>query len=100
MVMKTGKRNEAVEELTVEIKQGVIPRTDEYKYLGNMVNEQGDIETQLEAMEKKIGGIVRERQIFWGDMKLLGTWRLASNSCCTKKQLRKLFSTTWKHGRI
>ena len=31
-----------------------------------MVNEQGDIETQLEAMESKIGGIVREANIMGG----------------------------------
>ena len=76
MVMKTGKRNEQVEELDVEIKQGKIPQTDEYKYLGNWANEEGNMDKQLEVMEKRVGGVAREANLIGsyenvGDMEVV-----------------------------
>ena len=49
-----------VEEIDVEVRQGKIERAKVYKYVGNMVNEKGNMDDQLAYMEEKIGGIIRE----------------------------------------
>ena len=49
-----------VENIDVEVKQGKIERTKVYKYVGNMINEKGNLDDQLVYMEGKIGGIIRE----------------------------------------
>ena len=46
-------RTEEVEMLEAQVKQGKIGQADEYKYLGNWINEQGNLDTQLTHMEKK-----------------------------------------------
>jgi hypothetical protein len=66
MVMKTGKRNEEVQDIKVKVKQGEIERAEIYKYLGNWLNEQGNMDTQLQVMESRIGEIVRETNIIAG----------------------------------
>jgi hypothetical protein len=48
------------EEIDVEVAQGKLERTKEYKALGNMVNDKGNLDSQLEFMEKKTVGIIRE----------------------------------------
>ena len=55
---KNRKRN--VEDIEVDVKQGRIGKVRVYKYLGNMVNEDGNMDDQLKLMESKIGGIVSE----------------------------------------
>jgi hypothetical protein len=76
MVMKTGKRNEIVDELEVEVKQGKIPQAEEYKYLGNWANEDGNMDKQLQVMESRIGGVVRDANLIGsyenvGDMEVV-----------------------------
>ena len=58
MCQRNRKRN--VEDIEVEVKQGKIEKVRVYKYLGNMVNEEGNMDDQLKLMESKIGGIVSE----------------------------------------
>ena len=52
-------RTEEVEDIEVHIKQGKIKKTEEYEYLGNWVNEKGNIERQLEKMEGKAQDAIR-----------------------------------------
>ena len=52
-------RTEEVEDMEVYIKQGKIGRTEEYEYLGNWVNEKGNIDRQLVKMEKKAQDVIR-----------------------------------------
>ena len=66
MVMKTGKRSEEIEDIKVEVKQGEIKRAKVYKYLGNWANEEANMDTQLEMMEKRIGEIVRSTDLIAG----------------------------------
>ena len=58
MCQKNRKRK--VEDIEVDVKQGRIGKVRVYKYLGNMVNEDGNMDDQLKLMESKIGGIVCE----------------------------------------
>ena len=58
MCQKNRKRK--VEDIEVDVKQGRIGKVRVYKYLGNMVNEDGNMDDQLKLMESKIGGIVSE----------------------------------------
>ena len=44
-------RKKEVEEIEVEIKQGKIGQTSIYKFLGNYVNEKGNMDDQLQHME-------------------------------------------------
>ena len=52
-------RTEEVEDIEVHIKQGKIKRTEEYEYLGNWINEKGNIDRQLEKMESKAQDAIR-----------------------------------------
>ncbi len=47
-------------DLKVEVKGGEIGRTETYNFLGNWVNEQGNLDTQLTAMKKKVHTYVSE----------------------------------------
>jgi hypothetical protein len=49
-----------VEDIDIQVRQGKIGKTDVYKYVGNMVNNKGNMDDQLAYMEGKIGGIIRE----------------------------------------
>ena len=57
------KKNEEIEDIEIDVKQGTIKRAFIYKYLGNWINEQGNMDTQLEVMEKRIGVIARETNL-------------------------------------
>jgi len=43
-----------VEEIDVEVCQGTIQRTEEYKDLGNMINEKFNMDEQIKLMESKL----------------------------------------------
>ena len=58
MCQKNRKRN--VEEIDVEVAQGKIPKVRVYRFLGNMVNEEGNMDDQLKFMETKLVIVVRE----------------------------------------
>ena len=64
MMMKTGRGR--CEEIEVETKQGMIQKAERYKYLGNWVNEGGNMDTQLEEVQKKVPFIIREANIVGG----------------------------------
>ncbi len=64
MVMLTGKRNEEIEEIDVEVKQGKIERTYQYKYNGNFINEKGNMDTQLDHMNRNIEWVVSQANVF------------------------------------
>ena len=53
-------RKKKTEEIEVEVTQGKLEKTSQYKVLGNMVNDKGNIDDQLVYMESKVGGIIRE----------------------------------------
>ena len=52
-------RTEEIEDIDVHIKQGKIKRTNEYEYLGNWINEKGNIDRQLEKMETRAQDAIR-----------------------------------------
>ena len=54
-----GRKKDA-EEISVEIKQGKIERTKKYKYVGNIVNDKGNMDEQLELMKDKASNTIRE----------------------------------------
>lgn len=49
-----------IEEIEVEVSQGKLTRTKQYKSLGNMLNEKFNMDDQLKQMETKTEGVVRE----------------------------------------
>ena len=49
------KRN--VMEINGKVKKGTIKRTDKYKYLGDIINEQGDHSDTIKKKEKKVGAL-------------------------------------------
>ena len=53
MRIGTGKGTEE-KEIDINIKKGKITSTNEYKYLGNWMNEEGTIERQIKEIERKI----------------------------------------------
>ena len=58
MCVKNRKKN--VPAIEGEIKQGKVKQTEVYKYLGNYVNEKGNMDDQLKHMEKKAVSVARE----------------------------------------
>ena len=62
MCIKNNK-SEAIEDIGVEVKQGMIAQIQEYKYLGNWTNEKGNLDTQLQHMKTKAKDIVRQGNI-------------------------------------
>ena len=54
------KNRKKIDNIKVEVKQGSIERTEKYKYLGNMLNEKGNMENQLILMERKMNAVIRE----------------------------------------
>jgi hypothetical protein len=59
-VMMNCSTKEKIEEIEVEIKQGKIGRTNIYKFLGNFVNEKGNMDAQIDFMKKKSKSLIRE----------------------------------------
>ena len=53
-------RKKKVEDIDVEVTQGKLEKTSNYKCLGNMINDKGNIDDQLKYMESKVAGIIRE----------------------------------------
>ena len=68
LCVKNGR--EAIEEIEVDIKQGRIKRAEEYKYLGNWINEKGNMDNQLNQMEKKASNITREYNVMCAKEKM------------------------------
>ena len=58
MVIQNRKKN--VEEIEVEVSQGKLKRASVHKFLGNFVNDKGNLDDQLKYMEGKVGGLVSE----------------------------------------
>ena len=50
MCIQNGK--EPVNNIDMSVKQGKLKKVDKYKYLGNVVNEKGNMDAQFELMEK------------------------------------------------
>ena len=44
----------------MDVMQGKLQKTNVYKYIGNMVNEKGNMDDQLEFMESKTYGKVHD----------------------------------------
>ena len=58
MLLQYGSR--VIEQIEESIGQGVVQPTDIYKYVGNWLNNKGNMDTQLEKMEVKAKNIIRE----------------------------------------
>ena len=58
--MCIANRKKKTEQLEVEVRQGLLGKTEVYKLLGNMVNNKGNMDDQIKYMEGKVGGIIRE----------------------------------------
>ena len=58
MCIRNRKKN--IEEIEVEVTQGKLTRTSVHKFLGNYVNDKGNLDDQLKYMEGKVGGLVSE----------------------------------------
>ena len=61
VIVKTGKGRKENEEPGIELKRGTVVKAKEYKYLGNWIDEKGDIGRQITEIEKKV--IAMEREI-------------------------------------
>ena len=55
--MTVGKRK-GKEEVKVELKKGMVKEVDEYKFLGNWINSKGNLERQIDDIERKAEGII------------------------------------------
>ena len=58
MVMRTSRAKE--EEINICMKGGMIQKCIEYNYLGNWINSKGNLDKQLDEMEKKLQTYVRD----------------------------------------
>ena len=58
MFIKSGKGK--IEEIKEVVKEGIIERIDEYKYLGWWFSEANNIRRQLHEIKSRSGYIVRE----------------------------------------
>ena len=67
--MCISNRKKNIEDIEVEVAQGKLVRTIVHKFLGNYMNEKGNLDDQLKYMESKVGGLVSE----------------ANKICCQKK---------------
>ena len=47
-------------EVEIKLKNGIVTKTKEYKYLGNWLDERGTMERQLQEMETKVKGMTLE----------------------------------------
>ena len=75
--MCISNRKKNTEDLEVEVRQGVLGKTDVYKLLGNMVNDKGNMDDQLKYMEGKLGGLIREgAKMCCGSR--IGKWEMAA----------------------
>ena len=61
MVIKSGKGK--IEEIKESVKEGIIERVDEYRYLGWWIGEASNIRRQLHKIKSRSGYIVREIKI-------------------------------------
>ena len=69
MVIKSGKGK--IEEIKESVKEGIIERIDEYKYLGWWFSEASNIRRQIQEIKSRSGYIVREI-IITGDKTRVG----------------------------
>ena len=69
MVIKSGKGN--IEEIKESVKEAIIERIDEYKYLGWWFSEANNIRRQLHEIKSRSGYMVREMKIM-GDKTRVG----------------------------
>ena len=69
MVIKSGKGN--IKEIKESVKEGIIERIDEYKYLGWWLSEANNIRRQLHEIKSRSGYMVREIKIM-GDKTRFG----------------------------
>ena len=69
MVIKSGKGK--IEEIKESVKEGIIERIDEYKYLGWWFSEASNIRRQIHEIKSRSGYIVRETKIM-GDKTRVG----------------------------
>ena len=58
MVIKSGKDKE--EKVNERIKDGEIEKTDEYKYLGNWINERNNVKRQIKEKKSKLEYMISE----------------------------------------
>ena len=54
------KRKDKIKEIKESVKEGIIERTDEYKYLGWWFNEANNIRRQLHKIKSRSGYMGRE----------------------------------------
>ena len=58
-IMLIGKaKNET--EMDIQLKNGLVREVEEYKFLGNWLNKKGNMDRQIEELEKKAEGIIVE----------------------------------------
>jgi len=62
MRIRTGRNKTTKAELTIEVKRGKVEKTEEYKYLGGWMNQKGNLERQIEEIERKALIIGREAE--------------------------------------
>ena len=56
----TIKKGRKTEEPKIVLSQGEVTQAKHYKFLGNYINEFGNVEKQLEEMEKNVNGMITE----------------------------------------
>ena len=56
--IRTGREKE--EEVIINVTKGRIEKKEEYKYLGNWITTNGTVEKQLEVIENKMEGMIKE----------------------------------------
>ena len=59
-IRRKKSKNGKIEEIKESVKEGIIKRTDEYKYLGWWFSEANNIRRQLHEIKSRSGYMVRE----------------------------------------
>ena len=84
MVIKSGKGK--IEEIKESVKEGIIERIDEYKYLGWWFSEASYIRRQIQEIKSRSGYIVRDIKIM-GDKTRVGRHMMVEYRKCYMKRL-------------
>ena len=64
LIVKTGNKEEKIQQISAQVKRGAFPEVKQYKYLGTIISEDGSFKASLQEMEKSIQYRVTSIQIY------------------------------------
>ena len=69
-ILVIGKKKKKNYDIDVKVKNGKVVSTEEYKYLGNWYNEEGDHTLALAKKKEKIGYLIQQIKFYGNEFKI------------------------------